>query len=660
MAKSITEHNFKLTSSSIGFTQELTKVQKQLGLVRNENGLLANSQGQLVQGLSNTKIAMGQWIDQNGKLRDSQGRYIDGLNAAKLAAGQYKDALGNVYNAEGQLIARGKQLMAVRGDISNAFKQTIPMIATASGQVMQLTGMMTQLGGATGQTTKTMFMLSSGMTAFTTVSAVFPTIVKGVVSINTALKTTAGLTALIKGMSGDIVGLVAGGIAAAGVMVMVSQMESAGSTAQTAATRVDTMTSSLTRLWQEAELVGKSTWGLTELSKVVSDISIATDDKILSQLNMVEHNIANREARLKKLEEQKKIIEQRFQFDDSEHLKSKYADIKSQIDKVKNEGDGGLSDTLGRMFAGIIESNKTEREKLRAQITNVEKWVAMGRDADGKAAEALKILEAKAATLTDTYQAEQEAQKVLEATLTGTAKELNEVHKRFRFLTTVTDEEIAASATLTQASEEYAKQLQALTAEGIAAAEVAAEQKRLQEGILSSYESTLDIETRYNDRKSKLTGMFDEAFKQTPQWIAAMKENEKSLLSGSKFGKYLSDARESLVPLTSKLKDMEDEIERVGTELKFSRAEIDKAKQQAKADMAQGKVDKAQDVLVAASRGSVEASRIINQSGDRQTKAIERSEKAIVAGLQSVQRAIESQSTGVPSRLPVFNGGRSG
>jgi len=102
---------------------------------------------------------------------------------------------------------------------------------------------------------------------------------------------------------------------------------------------------------------------------------------------------------------------------------------------------------------------------------------------------------------------------------------------------------------------------------------------------------------------------------------------------------------------------MEAEIERDGLELRFSRDEIDRAKEKAKADMAQGRMESAQNMLVAASRGSLEASRIINQSGDKQVKAIERMEKATVAGLTRVERAIENNVPGSATQLfTTFNG----
>ena len=157
--------------------------------------------------------------------------------------------------------------------------------------------------------------------------------------------------------------------------------------------------------------------------------------------------------------------------------------------------------------------------------------------------------------------------------------------------------------------------------------------------------------------------MLDEAFKQTPAWKAAMEENRKSLLSGSKFGKFLSDAREEMVPLKTKLSNAFSEIDRVGKELGYSAKEIEAAKEKAKKEISGDKgAEKSKtqsDNLIAASRGSVEAYKIINQNRDNTTVAVKDLHKATIAALGKVQTAIESQSTQAASAsIPVYNGGR--
>ena len=662
MAKSISEHSFKLTSNSIGFTGELSKVQKSLGLLRNENGLLVNSQGKLVEGLSNAKIGLGQYLDENGRLYDSQGRIIDGLSATKVALGMYKDELGNVYNRQGQLISQSPVIIAKEAEKAAAFANANNQLRSGASAVMQLTGLLTGLGNEGGKATKTMFVLSSGVTAFASASKVIPAIAKGITSINATLATTASLTAFIKGMSGDIIGLVAGGVAAAGVMVWASQVDTMGNSAQSASTKVNGLTDSLSRLQQEAAKFQNATWNIAEFGRVVNSLSVSTDTQMLGLLDNLEASIADRTSRLSRLEQHQINLKNSLLKDgvNKEVIQRQLQDVEQRIEKVRNEGDAGLSDWLGGVIESAISSNMTEREKMQTRMTALERWIARGRDDDGRATAALGILEQKAATLTDTYQAEQEAQKVLAGTLTGTAVELAKVKKEFAFLGTVSEKEIQASSTLSSAREAYKKRLYELSDKGQAEAKQAAEQKTLKDGITSAYQSSLSAEAKYTARKEQLTGMLDQAFKQSAQWKAAMEDNRKSLLSGSKFGKFLSDAREEMVPLKTKLSTAFAEIDRVGKELGFTKDEIAAAKKKVQDDIAKGgKVDatKAQDTLVAATRGSVEAFKIINQSSDKTTTAVRDLQRTTAAGLSSVVTAIESAGSQPAANVRVFNGG---
>ena len=102
----------------------LTRTQKRLGLVYNEQGLLTNALGQTVEGLTTSQIKLGQYVDELGNVRTFQDGYTEGLSKTQLALGMYADELGNVYNATGELIGRtDKAAKALEKEAAQAAKQ---------------------------------------------------------------------------------------------------------------------------------------------------------------------------------------------------------------------------------------------------------------------------------------------------------------------------------------------------------------------------------------------------------------------------------------------------------------------------------------------------------------------------------------------------------
>jgi len=96
----------KFTKSVDQLNASLSKNQRALGLVYNEQGLLTNALGQTVEGLSQSAIKLGQYVDELGNVRTYQGGFIDGLTKTQIELGQYADELGNVYNRFGELIGQ--------------------------------------------------------------------------------------------------------------------------------------------------------------------------------------------------------------------------------------------------------------------------------------------------------------------------------------------------------------------------------------------------------------------------------------------------------------------------------------------------------------------------------------------------------------------------
>lgn len=94
----------KFTKSVDELNKSLSKNQKALGLVYNEQGVLTNALGQTVEGLSQSAIKLGQYVDGLGRVRTYQGGFIDGLTKTQIELGQYADELGNLYNKYGDWI----------------------------------------------------------------------------------------------------------------------------------------------------------------------------------------------------------------------------------------------------------------------------------------------------------------------------------------------------------------------------------------------------------------------------------------------------------------------------------------------------------------------------------------------------------------------------
>ena len=99
-----TDLDVKFLKSVERLNAGLTKSQKALKLVYNEQGLLTNALGKCVEGLSTSQIKLGQYVDELGRVRTYQGGFVDGLSKTQLAMGFYRDEMGNVRNAADELV----------------------------------------------------------------------------------------------------------------------------------------------------------------------------------------------------------------------------------------------------------------------------------------------------------------------------------------------------------------------------------------------------------------------------------------------------------------------------------------------------------------------------------------------------------------------------
>ena len=97
-----------------GVLQNVTRLQKSMGMSRDEMGILRNAQNLVVEGLKNWQVELGFSVNAAGKVINAQGKMIEGLTELQQKMGYYRDGLENIYNAEHVLIQEGQKAIARR------------------------------------------------------------------------------------------------------------------------------------------------------------------------------------------------------------------------------------------------------------------------------------------------------------------------------------------------------------------------------------------------------------------------------------------------------------------------------------------------------------------------------------------------------------------
>lgn len=238
-----TDLDVKFAKSAEALNRTLTKSQKALGVFYNEQGLLVNSQGQVVEGLSQAQIKLGYYVDELGRTRTYQGGFTEGLNASQRAMGWFSDELGNVYDRMGELVIASERATksldglndelvdgsSVSSEYETALQDMADGADQALGSLSQLAGQTSQLfatiQAATGENdafTSSIIAASQGVTTFIETYGA----VAGVMQYMDALRratiaqegATVAATVAQKGlnaaMKANPVGLIVGGVAA--------------------------------------------------------------------------------------------------------------------------------------------------------------------------------------------------------------------------------------------------------------------------------------------------------------------------------------------------------------------------------------------------------------------------------------------------------------
>lgn len=221
-----TDLDIKFAKAAAELNKSLTKSQKALGLFYNEQGLLVNSQGQLVEGLSQTQVKLGQYVDELGRTRTYQGGFTEGLNASQKAMGWFSDELGNVYNRLGELVIESKRAADGLDDVADsveASEKALKEVGDAVGdgidamgrlgsQTAQVFATLQAAGGASDEFLRSMIAAGEGITVFADTYDVVDSLTFALRSAKTAQE---GLNAVIAANPLGLLAGVAAGVASA-------------------------------------------------------------------------------------------------------------------------------------------------------------------------------------------------------------------------------------------------------------------------------------------------------------------------------------------------------------------------------------------------------------------------------------------------------------
>jgi hypothetical protein len=238
-----TDLDVKFAKSAEALNRTLTKSQKALGLFYNEQGLLVNSQGQVVEGLSQAQIKLGQYVDELGRTRTYQGAFTEGLNASPKAMGWFSDEAGNVSDRLARLVVESKRATNAFDDLerstrdaeaaqreyddalsemSSAADSALGSLGSLGGQTAQLFATIQAATGENDAFTSSIIAASEGVSVFIDTYGAFVGVMQYMDALRRATVALEGATVaatvaqkgLNTAMKANPVGLIVGGVAA--------------------------------------------------------------------------------------------------------------------------------------------------------------------------------------------------------------------------------------------------------------------------------------------------------------------------------------------------------------------------------------------------------------------------------------------------------------
>ena len=165
-----TDFDTKFSKMAEELNRTLTKSQKSLGLQYDANQRLVNSQGQVVEGLSQAQIKLGQYVDELGRVRTYQDGFAAGLSRSEQELGFFADALGNVYSRSGALIRESQSVARATEEISQHFRDARGAVGDLGSQVAVVFSVLAGLSDETKTAAATMVALGEATSVAVDVS----------------------------------------------------------------------------------------------------------------------------------------------------------------------------------------------------------------------------------------------------------------------------------------------------------------------------------------------------------------------------------------------------------------------------------------------------------------------------------------------------------
>lgn len=509
-----TDLDVKFAKSAEALNRTLTKSQKALGLFYNEQKQLVNSQGQVVEGLSQAQIRLGYYVDELGRTRTYQGGFVDGLNASQKAMGWFTDEIGNVYNRLGELVIESQRAtkslndlndeLADGSSVSSEYETVLQDMADgadqALGSLSQLAGQTSQLfatiQAATGENdafTSSIIAASQGVTTFIeTYGAVV-----GVMQYMDALRratiaqegATVAATVAQKGlntaMKANPIGLVVGGVAALAAAVATYKSTVKDAAAETSGSFAEIEAAALKAgdaIKSAADIAKYGLKGPETYSGIADEYDKLAKERASAQKIVDAEN--ERRAVIAAAGGQRGFTIDLFTDASEKAFNEAEATIKAVDERQKIVGEE-LAEMQARLLAKARESVQTESQKLEAEKRN---YVAILKDAQT----------AEEAATINAYIAQLDAKiaDAREKELAASRKPISE--KDFTLDVEALDEAIASGKyTVEEAQAAYQGALdrQTKALEGMGVADLVKEL----EAAKTPFQQLDDIATRLND-----------------------------------------------------------------------------------------------------------------------------------------------------------------
>ena len=397
----------RVTMDGSGMEKGLTKIQKELNLVKDAQGRLFNQTGQWVDGLSKAQVQMGLQRDALGQLRDGNFELVEGLKTYEIQAGFTVDALGNVFNAQGMLVRQGEKQMAANKLLEASQNKFGKAIRQSASPVMHLATQIAILGGANSSAAaRTTAMIGTFMSSY----GAAQTMIKGIQGIMAATKSATLAQILYNAMSGQWKKIAAGLVIAAAATAAATA--SFGSSAREAAKDVDGLSDSVGGLSDEMKRLKEIAKETGRLVNDLQNYAQLAEEKTYSTLYKANQEILKQAKYQEEQEERKNRV-----FGAYENMFDSYFNKNKKEEYW--EGQNFLAETgiqeLVRIEDSVKNKFEKEREQIIQQINVLKNIVDTQPQYKERALNAIEYLkEAMAKTHQAEYEASDEYKKIQE------------------------------------------------------------------------------------------------------------------------------------------------------------------------------------------------------------------------------------------------------